>query len=39
MLCRAAELSTITPQLRDELSAALEAADHDANVKVVLIRA
>src|SRR5687767_1450527 len=39
VLCRAAEYNTITPQLRDELSAALDAADTDDDVKVVLIRA
>ena len=39
VLCRPAEFNTITPQLRDELGAALDAADRDANVKVVLIRA
>lgn len=39
VFCRAAEFNTITPQFRDELSAALDAADRDGNVKVVLLRA
>lgn len=39
VLCRAAEFNTITPELRDELGDALDNADHDRNVKVVLIRA
>jgi enoyl-CoA hydratase len=39
VLCRAAEFNTITPELRDELGAALDDADHDRSVRVVLIRA
>jgi enoyl-CoA hydratase len=39
VLCRAAELNTITPELRDELSAGLDEADLDDGVKVVLLRA
>lgn len=39
VLCRPDELNTITPQLRDELDAALEGADRDHGVKVVLVRA
>jgi enoyl-CoA hydratase len=39
VLCRAAEFNTITPQLRDELGAALDNADHERSVRVVLIRA
>jgi enoyl-CoA hydratase len=39
VLCRAAEMNTITPQLRDELDAALDDADRDGSVKVVLVRA
>jgi len=39
VLCRPAELNTITPQLRDELAAALDGADRDSSVKVVLLRA
>ncbi|MGH9061267.1 MAG: crotonase/enoyl-CoA hydratase family protein, partial [Acidimicrobiales bacterium] len=39
VLCRAEEFNTITPQLRDELDAGLDAADHDERVKVVLVRA
>jgi enoyl-CoA hydratase len=39
VLCRPAEYNTITPALRDELDAALDAADRDASVKVVLLAA
>jgi enoyl-CoA hydratase len=39
VLCRAAEYNTITPELRDELDEALDAADRDREVRVVLIRA
>ena len=39
ILCRAAEYNTITPQLRDELAAAIDAADADADVRVILLRA
>jgi enoyl-CoA hydratase len=39
VLCRAAEFNTITPQLREELSSALDDADRDHGTKVVLIRA
>ncbi len=39
VLCRAAEFNTITPQLRDELDTALDAADRDRDVKVVLLSA
>jgi enoyl-CoA hydratase len=39
VLCRADEFNTITPQLRDELGAALDEADRDVGVKVVLISA
>jgi len=39
VLCRPAEFNTITPQLRDELDAALDAADRDRAVKVVLLSA
>lgn len=39
VLCRPDEFNTITPQLRDELDAALEAADRDPDVKVVLLSA
>ena len=39
VLCRPGEYNTITPQLRDELDAALDAADTDRGVKVVLVRA
>lgn len=39
VLCRPAEYNTITPALRDDLGAALDAADRDADVKVVLLSA
>lgn len=39
VLCRAAEYNTITAELRDELGAALDDADHDNKVRVLLIRA
>jgi|SRR5581483_3651968 len=39
VLCRAAEYNTITLTLRDELDAALDAADRDGTVKVVLVTA
>jgi enoyl-CoA hydratase len=39
VLCRAAEYNTITPELRDELAAAIDAADADRDVRVILLRA
>lgn len=39
VLCRPDEYNTITTQLRDELAAALDHADRDKSVRVVLIRA
>ncbi|MGZ4690466.1 MAG: crotonase/enoyl-CoA hydratase family protein [Acidimicrobiia bacterium] len=39
VLCRPDEYNTITPELRDDLVATLEAADDDPAVRVVLIRA
>ena len=39
VLCRAAEYNTITPQLRDELDAAIDEADADREVRVILLRA
>ena len=39
VLCRPDEFNTITPQLRDELDAALDEADRDSAVRVVLITA
>src|SRR3954453_17170099 len=39
VLCRPDEFNTITPQLREELDAALDAADRDSNLKVVLLTA
>jgi len=39
VLCRPEAYNTITPQLRDELSAAVEAADADREVRVILLRA
>jgi enoyl-CoA hydratase len=37
VLCRPAEYNTITPGLRDELGVALDAADRDDGVRVVLL--
>ena len=37
VLCRPAEYNTITPGLRDELAAALDDADRDGAVRVVLL--
>jgi enoyl-CoA hydratase len=39
VLCRPGEYNTITPELRDELAAAIEAADADHDVRVILLRA
>ncbi len=39
VLCRPGEYNTITPQLRDELAAAIDAADADRDVRVILLRA
>jgi enoyl-CoA hydratase len=39
VLCRPDHLNAITPQLRDELMAALDDADRDDGVRVVLVRA
>jgi enoyl-CoA hydratase len=39
VLTRAAEYNTITPALRDELAAAIDAADDDPAVRVLLLRA
>lgn len=39
VFCRPAEYNTITLELRNELDAALDAADADNSVKVVLLRA
>jgi enoyl-CoA hydratase len=39
ILCRPDEYNTITPQLRDELVEALDSADADPTVRVVLLRA
>lgn len=39
VLCRPDEMNTITPALRDELDAALDAAERDPRVKVVLLTA
>src|SRR6202167_6463920 len=38
-LTRAAEYTTITPELRDELANAIDAADADHDVHVILLRA
>jgi len=39
VLTRAAEYNTITPALRDELAAAIDAADADPDARVILLRA
>jgi enoyl-CoA hydratase len=39
VLCRAAEYNTITPEMRDELAAAIDAADADRDVRVIVLRA
>jgi enoyl-CoA hydratase len=39
VLTRASEYNTITPELRDELAAAIDAADDDRNARVILLRA
>ena len=39
VFCRPEEFNTITPQLRDELDAALDGAERDSDVKVVLLAA
>ncbi|MGE5285601.1 MAG: enoyl-CoA hydratase/isomerase family protein, partial [Micromonosporaceae bacterium] len=39
ILCRAKEYNTITPQLRDELAQAIDSADTDHDVHVILLRA
>jgi enoyl-CoA hydratase len=39
ILCRPDEYNTITPTLRDELAAAIDEADADPGVRVILLRA
>src|SRR5262245_15299858 len=39
VLCRPEAYNTINPQLRDELSAAIDTADADPDVRVILLRA
>lgn len=39
VFCRSTEYNTITPALRDELDAALDEADGDGEVRVVVVRA
>ena len=39
VLCRAAEYNIITPQLRDELVTAVDDAEADADIRVILLRA
>ena len=39
VLCRPKEYNTITPALRDELSRAIDEADRDPEVRVMLLRA
>src|SRR5260370_19186080 len=38
ILCRPGEYNTITPALRDELAAAIDEADADPGVRVILLR-
>src|SRR5579872_4010035 len=38
VLCRPEQYKTITPQLRDELSAAIDDADADSDARVILLR-
>jgi len=39
VLCRGDDYNTITPELRDELAEAIDAADADPDVRVMLLRA
>jgi enoyl-CoA hydratase len=39
VLTRAAEYNTTTPGLRDELAAAIDEADSDRGIRVILLRA
>jgi enoyl-CoA hydratase len=39
VLCRPGEYNTITPELRDELAVAIDDADTDHDVRVILLRA
>ena len=39
MLCRPVEYNTITPQLRDELADAIDSAQHDDSIRVLLLNA
>src|SRR5687768_12583560 len=39
VLSRPAEYNTITPELRDELAGAIDDADADPDVRVILLRA
>jgi enoyl-CoA hydratase len=39
VLCRPDEYNTITPELRDELAVAIDEADADGDVRVILLRA
>src|SRR2546428_9758827 len=39
VLCRPDAYNTITPELRDELASAIDAADADPDVHVILLRA
>ena len=39
VLCRPEEYNTITPELRDELAAAVDDAEADRDVRVILLRA
>src|SRR5947208_13960495 len=39
VLCRAGEYNTVTPEVRDELAEAIDEADADRDVHVILLRA
>ena len=39
VLCRSDDYNTITPEFRDELAEAIDAADADPEVRVMLLRA
>ncbi len=39
VFCRGKQYNTITPELRDELAQAIDAADDDRDVRVILLRA
>ena len=39
VFCRPAQYNTITPEFRDELARAIDEADQDPEVRVILLRA